>query len=586
VFLVAFAVRLAIAWSSADLPIVRTPQLDSSQYVAWAGWIADGNHAWPQPTIQGPGYAYFLAVLLGISGGSLATVAVLQGLLGAISCVITAALGNRWLGLSAGLAAGLLQAVHGPLAFVETSLYCEGLLVFLMLLSMYVFTTRRASTSGILLSGVLLGAAAIVRATALAQLAVYVLVLVLESPGWRVRLQRAAAMAVAVAGVTIPVAAKNASAPAGSFQLQGFAGLNFYIGNSPAGTGTATVRLGAGWESLWGEAWRAGILDSAMQDRYYFSKTFAEIAERPAAWLRVLFDKAVWSTQADEIRDSLSFTFFADQVPILQWLPGFGLLLALAAAGAVVSLQRHRAPTELWLWLLTMWAVVVLLVAGLRYRIPLVPPVAILAGLGTAALAGFARDWLSRSAGASALSHRVKSAALMAGVPVVVGLLSHAWRHEPSHDLSEEWAMTCAALNAERRLGEAESACRRAIAANEASALAWKTLGVVMYNLNRLDEARQAHRRALAIDPEFADAYLRLAFVESRLGRLDDAVALIRKAAAILPNDLGIRRALGQHLFATRDFRGAVRELEWVLARTPDDPTISGQLAEARRRAQ
>ncbi|HEX7779016.1 MAG TPA: glycosyltransferase family 39 protein, partial [Vicinamibacterales bacterium] len=362
VFLVAFAVRLAIAWWSAGLPLVRTPQLDSGQYLAWAGWIAGGNHAWPQPIIQGPGYPYFLAGLLGIAGGSLAIVAVFQAVLGAISCVITAALGSRWFGVTAGIAAGLLQAVHGPLAFVETSLYCEGLLVFLMLLSTYVFATRGASTRGVVMSGILIGAAAIVRATALAQLAVYLPVLLLESSGWRVRLRRAAVMAMAVAAVTIPVAAKNASEPAGSFQLQGFAGLNFYIGNSPAGTGTATVRLGAGWENLWGEAWRAGVIDSAAQDRYYFRKTLAEIAERPAAWLRVLLDKAIWSTQADEIRDSLSFAFFADAIPILRWLPGFGLLLSLAAAGAVVSIQRRQFPRELWLWLLATWSVVVLLV--------------------------------------------------------------------------------------------------------------------------------------------------------------------------------------------------------------------------------
>jgi tetratricopeptide (TPR) repeat protein len=587
VFLVAFAVRLAIALWSASLPLVRTPQLDSSQYLAWAGWIADGNHAWPQPIIQGPGYPYFLAGLLGIAGGSLTTVAIFQAVLGAISCVITAALGSRWLGVTAGTAAGLLQAVHGPLAFVETSLYGEGLLLFLTLLSTYVFATRRGSTRGVVMSGILIGAAAIVRATALAQLAVYIPVLLLESPGWRARLRRAAVMATAVAAVTVPVAAKNTSEPAGSFQLQGFAGLNFYIGNSPAGTGTATVRLGAGWESLWGEAWRAGIITSAAQDRYYFRKTFAEIADRPAAWLRVLVDKAVWSTQADEIRDSLSFAFFADTIPVLRWLPGFGLLLSLAAAGALVSIQRRQFPRELGLWLLTTWSVVVLLVVGLRYRMPLVPPVAILAGAGAGVLAGLVREWKRQAASATAgRTPLVKSAAQMAGVAIVVGLLSHAWRHEPSHVLAEEWAFTCTALNTERRFGEAEAACRRAIAINENAALGWKTLGVVLYNTNRLEEARHAHLRALAIDPEFADACLRLAYVESRLGRLDGAVALLRRAAAILPNDLAIRRALGQHLFATRDFRGAVRELEWVLAKTPDDPAISTQLAEARRRVQ
>ena len=146
--------------------------------------------------------------------------------------------------------------------------------------------------------------------------------------------------------------------------------------------------------------------------------------------------------------------------------------------------------------------------------------------------------------------------------------------------------MTGAALNSERRLTEAEAASRRALALDERSALAWKTLGTVLYNANRLEEARDAHRRALDIDPGFADAYLRLAFAESRLGHLDVAVELLRKGAGILPYDVPLRRALGQHLFATRDYRGAVTELEFVLSRSHADDQVSSMLAEARRRIQ
>ena len=209
-----------------------------------------------------------------------------QGALGALSCVITAALASRWFGTRAGLAAGLLQAVQGPLAFVETSLYCEGLLIFFMLLSMYVFTTRRATASGVVAAGLLLGAAAIVRATALVLLPVYAGILAVDATSWRLRWRRLAALAAGTACLVVFVAARNASDPSGSFQLQGFAGLNFYIGNSPAGSGTATVRLGAGWENLWGEASRAGLTSPASQDRYYVRKTFGEIAGDPWGFVR------------------------------------------------------------------------------------------------------------------------------------------------------------------------------------------------------------------------------------------------------------------------------------------------------------
>lgn len=584
VFLVAFAVRIAVAMGLSDLPLARMPELDSSQYLAWAGWIADGNHAWPQPTIQGPAYPYFLAALMKLTGGSLVAVAVWQGALGALSCVITAALASRWFGRRAGLAAGLLQAVQGPLAFVETSLYCEGLVIFFMLLSMYVFTTRRATASGVAAAGVVLGAAAIVRATALVLFPVYVGILAVEATSWRLRWRRFAALAAGTACLVVFVAARNASDPSGSFQLQGFAGLNFYIGNSPAGSGTATVRLGAGWDNLWGEASRAGLISPASQDRYYVRKTFGEIAGDPWGFVRVLGSKALWSVQADEIRDSLSLHFFAEAVPLLRWLPGFGWLLSLAAAGALVLLQRRHAPPELVWWTVAAWANVVLLVVGLRYRLPLVPPVAILGGLGAIALVDAARALVSSTSRAPGSVRPWRVLLQLGGVVVAAAIASHLWRHAPSHALSEEWAMTGSALNSARRLSEAEGAYRRAIALDDRSALAWKGLGVVLYNANRLEEAREAHRRALAIDPQFADAHLRLAFVEGRLGRLHEALDHVRRAAAILPHDVPIRRSLGQHLFATGDYRAAIRELEWVLARTPADGSVSSMLAEARRR--
>jgi tetratricopeptide (TPR) repeat protein len=583
VFLAALAIRVAVALGVADLPIIRTPQLDSSQYLAWAGWIADGNHAWVQPTIQGPAYPYLLALLLWIAGGSLPAVAVMQGVLGAISCVITAALAARWFGAPAGRAAGLLQAVQGPLAFVETSIYCEGLLILCMLASMYVFTTRRATSAGLFASGVLLGTAAIVRATALILTPAFAGIVLAESSARRSALRRAGLLVLGAALIAIPVAARNAREPSGSFQLQGFGGLNFYIGNTPHGSGTATFRVGSGWESLWGEAARAGALSAASQDRYYVGKTLEEIAREPWRWIRLVAAKAVWSVQADEIRDSLSFAFFAQAVHPLGWLPGFGLLFALAAAGAAGLVQRRRAPVELMTWLVASWSTTVLLVVGLRYRLPIVPPLAVLAGYGVTVLAdAWARRGESGGRGTSRLARiALPLAALAAGA-----IVSHVWRHAPSHALSEEWAMTGDALNSERRLSDAESAYRRALALDDRSAIAWKGLGVTLYNANRLEEARQAHERAISIDPGFADAYLRLAFVEGRLGRLDRAVALLRKAAAILPYDVPIRRALGQHLFATRDYRGAIVELEWVMARTPSDPQLSAMLAEARRRVQ
>jgi hypothetical protein len=47
ILIVALALRLAAVWGLADLPISRTPQLDSAAYLAWARALVDNPAFWP-----------------------------------------------------------------------------------------------------------------------------------------------------------------------------------------------------------------------------------------------------------------------------------------------------------------------------------------------------------------------------------------------------------------------------------------------------------------------------------------------------------------------------------------------------------
>jgi hypothetical protein len=94
--------------------------------------------------------------------------------------------------------------------------------------------------------------------------------------------QQIRALTAFVAAYTVcvaPVLVKNWSV-SGSPTIQGYGGLNVYIGNSPLHDGRATFRLGAGWDALNSEAPRAGISDPVAQDRYYLSKAFSVCSRR------------------------------------------------------------------------------------------------------------------------------------------------------------------------------------------------------------------------------------------------------------------------------------------------------------------
>ena len=263
------------------------PELDSSQYLAWAGWIADGHHAWPQPTIQGPAYPYFLAALMSLTGGFARRGRRVAGRAGrplvrhhgrARIAVVWHEGGSRR-GAPPGRAgtarvrrdvALLRRPAHLLHAVVDVRLHDEA-------------CDRVGGSSPRACSWVRRRSSARPRSCCCRSTSA-------SSPSMRRRGAcggvAVGALAAGTACLVVFVAARNASDPFGSFQLQGFAGLNFYIGNSPAGSGTATVRLGAGWENLWGEASRAGLTSPASQDRYYVRKTFGEIAGDPWGFVR------------------------------------------------------------------------------------------------------------------------------------------------------------------------------------------------------------------------------------------------------------------------------------------------------------
>src|SRR5215212_5077306 len=119
IFAAALVLRLIAIFELRDLTLFRAPQLDSAEYLEWARPLAAGNFVWPNPPQHGPGYPFFLALILGISD-SLTAVRVVQAILGALSCVLVALTAERWFGRRAGMIAGALLALYAPLIWIDT----------------------------------------------------------------------------------------------------------------------------------------------------------------------------------------------------------------------------------------------------------------------------------------------------------------------------------------------------------------------------------------------------------------------------------------------------------------------------------
>jgi len=547
VFAVALATRGVVALQLASTALYREPQLDQLEYLIWARGLVERGFSWPAVPTKGPGYAAFLAGLLGIFDGSLGAVRVAQAFLGAGTCLLVALLATRLLGdRRAGVAAGLLLAAYGPLVWIDTMLLAEGLFLFLLTAALSTFTLGPPAGGArgggglprllvpLAFTGLLLGLAALVRATALALVPAFGLLLLLGKgplpPGEGFRDRRrwlgAGVLVGAALAVVLPVTLAMAGTTGSPLLIQGYGGLNLFMGNQPGSEGLPSARLGGDWDRLNSAAARAGFTTAAEQDHFYAARAREAIAADPLGWLGTLGRKLIWFFQAEEVRESHSYAFFRQASSLLGVLPGFALLFPLAVWGLVEPRGGRELPWALPAHVLVVAATCVGIIMGSRYRLPAVPVLAVWAGAGVLGLWAAARQRRWR-----------RLAAALAVLALAFGL-TQVRRHGPSRNLAEEWALTSQAHLKLGERGEAEAASRQALAEDPASALAWDSLGRAQLEDRQGPAARESLARAVALNPDYATAHFDLARADFTLGRRSEAAASLRRSLTLSPDFL------------------------------------------------
>jgi hypothetical protein len=203
--------------------LFRAPPLyaggDSHSYLLPAVDLLQGFDFNPEIK-RPPGYPLFLAGVMAAMGSDLQGVVFVQHLLGVVTAATTWAIGRVVYGPLAGLLAGLMIAVNGPLLIFEQYIMAETLTTCLLALAVLatvsaarrhmkhpgaaVSTTPRGFTALLLLAGLLFGlaSAAHQRTQMLAGLAP--LALLLSGAGWRELLRGTGAVLIGFLLVLLP----------------------------------------------------------------------------------------------------------------------------------------------------------------------------------------------------------------------------------------------------------------------------------------------------------------------------------------------------------------------------------------------
>jgi tetratricopeptide (TPR) repeat protein/4-amino-4-deoxy-L-arabinose transferase-like glycosyltransferase len=434
---VALALRLGYVWQLRRFALINPDELDPAFYFSWAKEIAAGAWLGKAPFVQSPLYAYLLGFLIRLIGSRVTGILVVQSLAGCGTVLLTWYAGRRLLGPLQGLIAGLIVALYGPFIFYEgmvmKTFLSPFLTVLLLVLLDHAGSLGRQPEAGradraFALAGMVYGLTALDRdnfillAPALAVLALFL------GGGWGRRGIRAAgAFTLGTILLVAPVTLRNWMVSRDFVLLTTGGGEVFFIGNNADANGLYVpppfVRPDPKYEHADFIARASEItgrnLTPMQSSWFWFREGVRFITDEPLAWCRLLARKFLHFWNYYELPDNLDYEIVQQFSPLLaalnqpipprgwptlmvpwsdRFIPvrlhlflTFGTLAPLGLAGLLLARRDWRRLLPLHVLLFGYMATVLLFFNFSRFRVPVVPLLALPASVTILWIGRYAR---------------------------------------------------------------------------------------------------------------------------------------------------------------------------------------------------
>jgi len=393
-FAAAIVLKLIFLVTVSDSPFVT--ELTSDEWHHWneALGILSNGLIRPDAFYFAPLYPYLLAGIYALIGPSLTATLVLNATLGAATVALTFALAF----VMTGRHRTARMAAAGVLLFAPFYMYEVFLLkttaaatLSIAALLLLMLARRRDHWALWFISGLGFGWLALLRGNTLVVLPFVAVALIIDHLDGRLATPRLILWTAAVVIGILPATVHNLVAAHDLVPTTYQGGTQFWIGNHPGASGTyVPLRPGRGLPgqerfdaiSLAEEA--AGHeLSPSQVSAFWFRQGIEYVRSEPGAWLRLMVRKTGLFLANDEIVDVVHISVFSEHEPQLRlaFLP-FGFLAALAIPG--IWFRRTSWHTDLPVWATafgSLVSVVLFFVFG-RYRVPIAPLLAVLAGVG------------------------------------------------------------------------------------------------------------------------------------------------------------------------------------------------------------
>ncbi len=518
--------------------------LDESFYDRMATSIAHGQILRPTVFYSLPLYPYFMGLVYFVSHNSVDAMRLTQHALGVANCFLVYILAKQLFSRPVAIVAAGLFTLYGLFIFYEGQLLSVTLAMFLNLLTLVTLfrAFERKSRALFLAAGLLMGISALAMSGILlfVPCVVYGIFRFFKDRG-----PSLAATALLAAGLLGPITlatAHNYAAEKDFVLITAHSGITFYTGNNPEAKpyfNPIKEIQGADIEAFiygsksYAEKDLGRTLKPSEVSKYWSRKASKFISENPGRYLRLLAEKVLFFVNDREMFDVFVDTqILKSHCPVLYLtFLDFWFVAIFGALGIALNLRLSEKFYLVYSFMVSYMLSVILFMVNSRYRLPVVPVLAIFAAFGLIRFAE-ALKWKR---------NRFKCVVIVLVALVVVNLPLIQALPGKAQDIG------VLGIGYQKRgeLDKARETFEVGVKKFPQEAPLYNNLATVYVELGLLDKAVETAKKALELSPQLPEAHNTLGVAYKKMQRYDEAIEEFKTLIAMRPNDASYYKNLG-----------------------------------------
>ena len=550
IVLAGFILRFLYVIETQGSPFFQNLFSDSGIYYDLALKIMGGNWIGSQVFFMSPGYPYFLAVIFTILGKSILAVRLIQIFLNSINIILIYLTTRSLHSEKAGYASAIIAAIFSPFIFYSGAILLEVVQTFILSVFLLIISNRSLlkENRNWLWAGITLGIAGFFRANILLLFPVmfaWFLFKAVRNKDERKLFYRG--LLYFSAGCLVPVflvTARNYIAGGDFVVISSNGGINFYLGNNENAPGIyKTPEDFDFFKDLSGRKYAEQIsgdsLSPSEASAFWVHKSLDYIEKNPADWLSLTGKKILLFFDDNDNPQSaiMDPSFFAENYSTILSLPlpGFFIVFIISIFGLILTFNRRKEYTLVYLFIITYIAATVLFFITGRFRVAVSPAFITFAGIGIIEGYSLARSKLYRKLIVPASAAVLITATVMTLIPRY-NFSNYDAYIDLGNSFFEKHKYDEALLNFKKAVSLKADANSFVLLGNTYAAksefkpaldsyykainnqpdyyLAWFNMGIAYTQMRNLDQAEQAFTKTIKLKPDFADAYRNLAIID------------------------------------------------------------------------